>query len=221
MTKKLIKLEVAQAVAAALIHHLSPHTARIEVAGSIRRQKKEVGDVEIVCIPRFYRLKNLLGEEDGPILSSVDEGIQAYAKAEATDRPAIKRMNDGTRYIKLHEEILDIQVDLFCVHPPICRKCTYHHGSDPQYEAQDGTLRCPKCGCTDWLNRSGAQWGPIFAIRTGSAVFSRRLVTALHVRDMESEDGHVVGRSGIIDCPREEDFFRLASMPWRRPEDRR
>jgi len=31
---------------------LAPHCERCEVAGSVRRQKPEVGDIEVVCIPR-------------------------------------------------------------------------------------------------------------------------------------------------------------------------
>lgn len=31
---------------------LEPHSERIELAGSLRRECAEVGDVEIVCIPR-------------------------------------------------------------------------------------------------------------------------------------------------------------------------
>lgn len=32
---------------------LAPHCARIEIAGSIRRRRPDVGDIEIVCIPKF------------------------------------------------------------------------------------------------------------------------------------------------------------------------
>jgi DNA polymerase/3'-5' exonuclease PolX len=31
---------------------LRPHCARIEIAGSIRRQRPDIGDLEMVCIPR-------------------------------------------------------------------------------------------------------------------------------------------------------------------------
>ncbi len=33
---------------------LAPHCERIEIAGSIRRLKREVKDIEIVCIPKPY-----------------------------------------------------------------------------------------------------------------------------------------------------------------------
>jgi DNA polymerase/3'-5' exonuclease PolX len=49
-----------RAVAHGLIERLAPACQRIEVAGSIRRQKPEIGDIEIVAIPKFY--PDLLGE---------------------------------------------------------------------------------------------------------------------------------------------------------------
>jgi DNA polymerase/3'-5' exonuclease PolX len=43
----------ARAVAADLCRQLEPHCERIEVAGSIRRQKPTVGDIELLFIPKF------------------------------------------------------------------------------------------------------------------------------------------------------------------------
>jgi DNA polymerase/3'-5' exonuclease PolX len=44
----------AQRIADKLIADLSPHCDRIEVAGSVRRQKPECGDIELVAIPKPY-----------------------------------------------------------------------------------------------------------------------------------------------------------------------
>lgn len=55
-------------VAEAVMGILRPYCDRIEVAGSIRRKKPEVGDVEICCIPKpaeildFIQAANSLGE---------------------------------------------------------------------------------------------------------------------------------------------------------------
>ena len=46
-----MKLEKGQEVAAEVINRLSPYCQKIEVAGSIRRQKELVHDVDIVLIP--------------------------------------------------------------------------------------------------------------------------------------------------------------------------
>lgn len=43
----------AVALANSLIEYLAPHCLRIEAAGSIRRMKPEIGDIELVAIPRI------------------------------------------------------------------------------------------------------------------------------------------------------------------------
>ena len=43
-------LEVANHIQSAL----APHCARVEIAGSIRRRRPSIGDVEIVCLPHPY-----------------------------------------------------------------------------------------------------------------------------------------------------------------------
>jgi len=111
--------EAANVVAEAFIHHMTPHAERIAVAGSLRRHKDEVGDIEIVMIPKTYQEKNLLGEPDGPMLDTIEEGIESYIRCESLpDKPALRKLNDGQRYLKLHEDIVGVQIDLFIVRPP-------------------------------------------------------------------------------------------------------
>lgn len=78
----------AQQLAAALIADLEPGCDRIEVAGSIRRRRPEVGDLEIVAIPK-PRL-NLLGEPDGTHLDGILEGLQK--------RGQLTRIKGGDKY---------------------------------------------------------------------------------------------------------------------------
>lgn len=47
-----IPLPEARRMAEALCADLAPHCTRIEIAGSIRRMRPMVGDIEIVCIPK-------------------------------------------------------------------------------------------------------------------------------------------------------------------------
>ena len=49
-----MKLEHAKAIAAELVKQLAPLCERIQIAGSIRREKPEVKDIEIVAIPKPY-----------------------------------------------------------------------------------------------------------------------------------------------------------------------
>jgi len=47
-----MKLTQATEIAERIKSELAPFCDRIEIAGSIRRRKPEVGDIEIVCIPK-------------------------------------------------------------------------------------------------------------------------------------------------------------------------
>lgn len=42
----------AQALAQSVVFALAPHCERIEIAGSVRRMKAYLDDIDIVCIPR-------------------------------------------------------------------------------------------------------------------------------------------------------------------------
>ncbi len=63
-----MKLQDAKIIANKYIELLKPYTNRISVAGSIRREKPEVKDIEIVCIrdenqvEGFSRIVNSFGK---------------------------------------------------------------------------------------------------------------------------------------------------------------
>jgi DNA polymerase/3'-5' exonuclease PolX len=51
-----MELVKALTIANEVRRQLAPHCLRIEIAGSVRRRKPEVKDIEIVCIPRRIRI---------------------------------------------------------------------------------------------------------------------------------------------------------------------
>lgn len=51
-----MKYEQALKIAQGVAKQLEPHCERIAIAGSIRRKKPEVGDIEIVAIPHPYNI---------------------------------------------------------------------------------------------------------------------------------------------------------------------
>ncbi len=57
-----IPLKTAQNYARHLFELLEPHIERMMVAGSIRRERPTVNDVDIVCIPKTTVKRDLLGE---------------------------------------------------------------------------------------------------------------------------------------------------------------
>ncbi|MBE2203060.1 MAG: hypothetical protein IAE94_01795 [Chthoniobacterales bacterium] len=69
----------ARIVAADLIERLGPATERIEIAGSVRRKKPLVGDVELLIIPRC---RIFVPETDAVIEAMLDDGILAPRLAE-------------------------------------------------------------------------------------------------------------------------------------------
>lgn len=165
-----MKLEEAEAIALRIVERLRPSCRRIEIAGSIRRRKADVGDIEIVAEP--LPVFDLFGSPAG------------YA-----DLSLPYRANkNGPRY---KQYILpDINLDLFIVLPP-------------------------------------AQWGVIFALRTGGAEFSRRLVTPrIHHGFLPAgyyvEDGavHRVGTGEIVPTPEEADFLALCGVADIPPQER-
>lgn len=57
-----IPYAIALATAELCISILKPYCERIEIAGSIRRKRQEVKDIEIVCIPLAEAEKDLFGD---------------------------------------------------------------------------------------------------------------------------------------------------------------
>lgn len=73
--------------------------------------------------------------------------------------------------------------------------------------------------------RPPAQWGVIFAIRTGPADFSHWIVTQKRgggplPDDLRVEDGAVWGSAGFIPTPNESDFLKLCGLDYIKPEKR-
>ncbi len=47
------KASIAKIIAEGIVNLLKPACRRIEIAGRLRRKREEVGDIEILCIPKF------------------------------------------------------------------------------------------------------------------------------------------------------------------------
>lgn len=100
-------LPVAQHIAGVL----GEHCTRIEIAGSLRRQRPMVGDIEIVALPR--RAVNLLGEEEVALPSALDTFLRGRVKLEK-DGPLQKSFWYGS-----------FKVDLFLPASPAHWGCVY------------------------------------------------------------------------------------------------
>lgn len=167
-------MELARAfeIANGLLRRLEPVCERVAIAGSVRRGKPEVKDIEIVAILWNTGATNLFGES---VASDLDVSVLG--------RP----VKAGPKYkqVLLPE---GINLDLFIVTPP-------------------------------------AQWGVIFAMRTGPAEFSKALVTSRRFGGYlpgwaKVDKGAVWSHGEIIPTPEEQDFFNICEIPAIRPEYR-
>ena len=160
-----MKLEIAKAIADKLILELAPHCDRLEIAGSIRRKKPEVKDIEIVAIPKPY--------DWGLFESGIATVVNKWPKirGELPCKYTARKLPEG------------INLDLFFATPD--------------------------------------NWGNIFAIRTGSAEFSRRVLGVRWVELGFKSEGGLLRRNGsIYKCPEEKDLFRILNLFWVEPEHR-
>lgn len=180
-----MKYEKAKSVAEQLTLDFAPYCERIEIAGSIRREKPIVGDIEIVATPILAR--DLFGAlSPGPCV--LDHALNVMVR----DGYLGKVLKNGLRY-KQFELPQGIELDLFIVRPP-------------------------------------AQWGVIFAIRTGPRAFSRWIVTQRRAggalpSGFRVKDGAVhlglTGNSRVIPMPEEMNFLKFVGLGWIAPAERR
>jgi len=99
----------AERIAAAIVADLTPFCDRIQVAGSVRRRKEVVGDIEIVAIPR-YRPAGLFGDCTANLLWEHLHASDAYRFT--------KGDHAGGRYYQLVlPRHAGVQLDLFLALP--------------------------------------------------------------------------------------------------------
>lgn len=110
MSKTKMPLADARKIAAELLDIFEPHCHRVAVAGSVRRCKPEVGDIEIVAIPKTIFTPNLFGE----MLPSGYETELAVEKL-IQSGAVVNRGADKYKSIALPQ---GINLDLFLVLPP-------------------------------------------------------------------------------------------------------
>lgn len=155
----------AKQIADKILLQLRPHCERIEIAGSIRRKKAEVKDIEIVAIPKPF--------EVGLFESGIATVVNKWEKVKG-DLPC-----------KYTQRILPegIKMDLFFAEPE--------------------------------------NWGLIFAIRTGSAEYSHKvLATGWVKKGYQARDGYLWHGRDKYNCREEIDLFNRIQLKYVEPEFR-
>lgn len=170
---------------------LEPGCKRIHIAGSVRRKKPEVDDIELVAEPNFAPVFNLFGDQVGErnLLHELLDALQADGQLTLDDQ--VRR--DGLRYKRFahmdHGAMRAISIDLFIVTPP-------------------------------------AQWGVIFALRTGPADYSHWLVTqrskgGAMPAEAYCKDGAIWYDDIPLPMVDEREFFTFLDLEYIEPEKRR
>lgn len=102
----------AYAIAQSLMDTLAPACERIEIAGSLRRMKTTVKDIELVAIPAVISQPDLFGNP----IQTTNRLIELLEKLEKSGRLRFDKGQFKYRqYFVIHE---GIALDLFMVTPP-------------------------------------------------------------------------------------------------------
>lgn len=152
-------------IAEKIKEQLTPFCERIEIAGSIRRKKPFVKDIEIVAIPKPYDV----GLFQSGIATIVNQWQKV--KGELPCKYTQRKLPD------------DIMLDLFF--------------------AERGN------------------WGLIYAIRTGSAEYSHKILATGWVKNgYKSKDGYLIYNNKSIAVLEEKDLFARSGVHFIDPEFR-
>lgn len=107
-----LPLAEAEWLAEQIVGWLAPACTRIAVAGSIRRRKAEVKDIEIVAIAGEEERPGLFGPERASALEALVAGLLGKRLAPHPERPA-----NGLKYKRLWVPSHAVQLDLFITTP--------------------------------------------------------------------------------------------------------
>lgn len=99
-------LSQAQNIAIEVWNKLKPHCDICKIAGSIRRQKADVGDIEIVCVPKVVVLKDMFGWDEGTIRDTM------FSKT-VDDLGEVFKGNAEGKMMQIHLAGKNIDLDLF------------------------------------------------------------------------------------------------------------
>lgn len=180
-----MRLAKAEQIARTLAGEMSPHCARVEIAGSIRRGCPEVKDIELVAVP-------LLKEEE-TTEGLFPEQVRVNMLYRWAKRSGVTWIKSGT------SRIVPWQVK-------------------PDGKYWRGLL--PAGIKLDLFIADPANFGLIFAIRTGSAEFTTALVTRAKEVGLPSVDGYLTRGGERVVTPEETDVFELLGLEWTDPARR-
>ncbi len=170
---------------------LAPDCERVVIAGSLRRRKALVSDIELVAEARYREeASGLWG--DAVRVDVLAERVDVLRESGVLSaRPVMLHRADGSEELQTRDgpaykalTFRGLPVDLFVVDP------------------------------------SRSDFGVILTIRTGPADFSRELVTRCRAWGRRVQGGRLYAHGQYVPCPDERTFLAAVGMPWLEPEER-
>ena len=198
-TKTRYDLKIAEPVAERLVEQLRPYCERIKIAGSIRRRKWDVGDIELLCIPKYRRetVPVDLFSTNHEDIDELDEYLTLFSTSEP--QALFYKRRKSTRHLAGFGLKNKLMVDRESGIP------------------------------VDVFTTDSRNWGMALMVRTGPADFVREGIMArlLKLRHKGHAYGGItlntwLGKTGQteVDCPDEETVFKHLKIAYQPPEAR-
>ena len=189
--KSRIPLAQAEPIAREALALLAPACHRIEIAGSIRRRRPDVADVELVAVPRLEPILDLFGEQRGE-----RDALHALCRqllldgvlSHRPDKNGVQSFGSKSKRVVYHGQAGTLPLDLFAV-------------TDG---AQWGAIFTIRTG--PWL----------FAKR----LVTPRLYGGYMPMGMRESEGALWDGARLVETPEETDFFAALGVAWLPPERR-
>ncbi len=197
-----MNLALALRLAEYLKERFEPYCERVEIAGSVRRGKPEVKDIELVVVPKW-------------------ETRMDYTSLFPTEVHT-NLLHDAFEHgVKALSPAVGGELCLSWIKPGVPASTPWPIYPDGRYWRGLAHVYAP-CKVDVFLT-TPERWGTIFAIRTGAGEFSKQL--AIHAKRSRHQLGQgglfrveAGGRLTFVPTPTEESFFEALGLEWVEPE---
>jgi DNA polymerase/3'-5' exonuclease PolX len=211
----------ARRIADSLLEAISPHCVRAEVAGSIRRKKPVVKDLEIVAIAKCDErsLPGVLFEEpvntDALFADWAETGALYTLPAGGPGR--VQWIKPGTRN---GTPLVPWKVEPFGSY----WRGLLWLGEQPEsainFNIEEELL--PPHVKLDLFLTTREKWGVIMFLRTGSKDFNTAVIEHINTNTLlRIREGRVMDRGATLDTPEEANAFDAFGLQWVEPEHRK
>lgn len=203
-----MKYKDALRVAEWLADELSPGCERIEIAGSIRRRKPDVKDVEIVAIPSKKVPRPEFGEP-------VDNSILARQLRSLEEDLMLKRIKGGEKYLQFEIRRL---VE-FCIPEPLNPFCLdLFLVTPPSQWGVEYLIRTGPGDFSRWIVTQKSKGG---ALPDGYFVKHNVVWTfGTQVPNKAEDATEIMCELNSVVMPEERHYFELCGLPWTEPAKR-